>query len=69
MALDEYELAVRWAISAKTLRRWRQMQLGPLFIKLGGRVSYLLTDVQDYERRALRNATFSKVHPEGGQHA
>ena len=40
IALDENELAVRWGLSVKTLRRWRQEQLGPIFCKLGARVTY-----------------------------
>ena len=35
IALDENELAIRWGLSVKTLRRWRQEQLGPVFCKLG----------------------------------
>jgi len=31
IALDENELAIRWGLSVKTLRRWRQEQLGPVF--------------------------------------
>ena len=39
IALDENELAARWGLSVKTLRRWRQEQLGPVFCKLGARVT------------------------------
>ena len=39
IALDENELAIRWGLSVKTLRRWRQQQLGPVFCKLGARVT------------------------------
>jgi hypothetical protein len=28
LALNEYELAERWRVSVKTLRRWRQEALG-----------------------------------------
>ena len=42
LAMDEYELAGRWGLSVKTLRRWRQEQLGPVFCKLGARVTYLI---------------------------
>ena len=33
IALDENELAIRWGLSVKTLRRWRQEQIGPIFCK------------------------------------
>lgn len=32
IALDESELAARWGLSVKTLRRWRQEQLGPAVV-------------------------------------
>jgi hypothetical protein len=61
-ALDEHELAARWGLSVKTLRRWRQQQLGPIFCKLGSRVVYLITDIEAFERRSARYSTFAKVY-------
>jgi hypothetical protein len=55
-------LAARWGLSVKTLRRWRQQQLGPVFCKLGSRVVYLITDVEAFERRCSRYSTFTKVY-------
>lgn len=62
VAFNEHELAVRWGLSVKTLRRWRQQQLGPVFCKLGSRVVYLITDVEAFERRSARYSTFSKAY-------
>ena len=62
VAFNEHELATRWGLSVKTLRRWRQHQLGPVFCKLGSRVVYLITDVEAFERRCSRYSTFTKVH-------
>ena len=62
IALDEYELAGRWGLSVKTLRRWRQEQLGPIFCKCGSRVIYLISEVEVYERRVSRHSTFSRVY-------
>ena len=62
IALDEYELAGRWGLSVKTLRRWRQQQLGPIFCKLGSRVTYLITEVEAYERRVARCSTFARAY-------
>ena len=52
--LTQFELAERWRISPRTLERWRWLRLGPQYIKVGGRVVYLLADVEAYEaaRRA-----------------
>ena len=62
VSLNEHELASRWGLSVKTLRRWRQQQLGPIFCKLGSRVVYLVNDVEAFERRCSRYSTFAKVH-------
>ena len=62
IALDENELAIRWGLSVKTLRRWRQQQLGPIFCKLGARVTYLISEIEAYERRVARYSTFSRAY-------
>ncbi len=62
IALDENELASRWGLSVKTLRRWRQEQLGCVFCKLGSRVVYLLTEVEAFERRVSRYSTFARAY-------
>ena len=45
-------------MSVHTLRRWRQEQLGPVFCKLGSRVTYLISDVEAFERRGDPTALF-----------
>jgi len=62
LALNEHELAARWGLSVKTLRRWRQEQLGPVFCKLGARVTYLISDVEAFERRVSRYSTFARAY-------
>lgn len=62
IALDENELAIRWGLSVKTLRRWRQEQLGPVFCKLGARVTYLISDIEAFERRVSRYSTFARAY-------
>ena len=47
--LTQIELAERWRISPRTLERWRWLRLGPQYLKIGGRVVYLLEDVQSFE--------------------
>jgi len=64
-AFNEYELAHRWGLSVKTLRRWRQQQRGPIFCKLGARITYLLSDIEAYERRVARYSTFARAYPVG----
>lgn len=62
IALTENELAVRWGLSVKTLRRWRQESLGPIFCKLGARVTYLISEVEAFERRVSRYSTFARAY-------
>lgn len=62
LALDENELAARWGLSVKTLRRWRQEKLGPVHLKLGSRVTYLIEKIEAYERRVSRHSTSCAVY-------
>lgn len=62
IAIDENELAARWGLSVKTLRRWRQEQLGPVFCKLGARVTYLISEVEAFERRVSRYSTSARAY-------
>lgn len=51
--LLETELANRWKLSVKTLRSWRQRNVGPCWYKLGRHVRYHVADVLVYETTAL----------------
>lgn len=62
IALDEYELAGRWGLSVKTLRRWRQEGLGPVFCKLGARVTYLISEIEAFEQRNARHSTSARAY-------
>lgn len=62
IALNENELAIRWGLSVKTLRRWRQESLGPVFCKLGARVTYLISEVEAFERRVSRHSTSARAY-------
>ena len=46
---NQTELARRWRISPRTLERWRWLDRGPAYLKIGGRVVYRLEDVEAYE--------------------
>jgi hypothetical protein len=47
--LNQIELARRWRISARTLERWRWLNQGPTYLKIGGRVVYRLADIEAFE--------------------
>ena len=52
--LLEYELAQRWRLSVRTLQRWRCAGSGPVFLRLGRRVAYRLSDVEHFETAQMR---------------
>lgn len=52
--LNQEQLARRWALSPRTLERWRWLNEGPPFIKIGGAVRYPIEDVEAYEARQRR---------------
>ncbi len=55
--LNQLELARRWAMSPRTLERWRWTGKGPRFLKIGKRVVYRVDDVEAFETRRLYNST------------
>jgi hypothetical protein len=55
--LNIYDLAKRWGLAPKTLDRWRQRGVGPLFLKIGGHVVYRLIDIEAYELANLKSTT------------
>lgn len=67
VALDERELSIRWGLSVHTLRRWRQEQIGPVFCKLGRRVTYLMHEVEAFERRVSRHSSFARAYQQGAR--
>lgn len=55
--LNQTQLAKRWDMKTGTLERWRIEGLGPVFLKIGGRVMYRLEDIQAYEQHCMRAST------------
>ena len=54
--LNQIDLARRWAISPRTLERWRWLKQGPRYLKIGGRVVYRIEDIQAYEAAKMQEA-------------
>ncbi|PSJ17157.1 helix-turn-helix transcriptional regulator [Nitrosomonas supralitoralis] len=63
--LNQGELADRWDISVATLERWRSEGIGPVFLKLQGRVLYRLEDIESFEAESLRKSTNERVNAGG----
>ncbi len=51
--LNEQMLAQRWHCSTSRLQRWRAMNTGPNYLKIGGKVLYRQEDVRAYEAAHL----------------
>lgn len=51
------QLAERWGLPVSTLGNWRWTGQGPVFVKLGKRVSYRVRDVENFEEQKLRRDT------------
>ena len=63
--LNQRQLADRWDVSEATLERWRSEGIGPVFLKLQGRVLYRLDDVEAFESDSLRKSTSERVEAGG----
>ena len=53
--LNQVQLARRWALSPRTLERWRCHGTGPRYLKIGGRVVYRLEDIEAYEAKKTQD--------------
>ncbi|MFZ5795408.1 helix-turn-helix transcriptional regulator [Pseudomonadota bacterium 24LQ007] len=63
--LNQRQLADRWGVSEATLERWRSEGIGPVFLKLQGRVLYRVEDVESYEAECLRKSTSERASAGG----
>ena len=55
--LNQRQLADRWDLSEASLERWRTEGIGPVFMKLQGRVLYRAEDIESFENESLRKST------------
>ena len=60
--LNQRQLADRWDVSEATLERWRTEGIGPVFLKLQGRVLYRVEDVESFEADSLRKSKALSKH-------
>ena len=60
-SLTQTQLADRWQVAESTLERWRSEGLGPLYMKMMGRVRYRLSDITAFEEDALRGSTSKRA--------
>lgn len=53
--MTEKQIAARWKISLKTLRRWRLDGEGPVWHKLFHHVRYHEADILEFERQGAQH--------------
>lgn len=51
---NQVDLSRRWNLSPRTLERWRWLNQGPPYLKIGGRVVYRLEDIKAFESAQVR---------------
>ncbi len=63
--INQDKLADRWHLSPRTLERWRWEKIGPTYLKVGGRVLYRLSDIEQFELENTRslNSDFTPALP------
>lgn len=59
--LNQTDLADRWDVAQATLERWRSDGIGPVFMKIQGRVLYRIEDIETFEADSLRQSTSDPV--------
>ena len=63
--VNQRQLADRWDVSEATMERWRTAGIGPIFLKMQGRVLYRIEDVEAYEAISLRKSTSERIDVQG----
>lgn len=58
--LNQTELSRRWKISPRTLERWRWLGTGPRYHKIGGRVVYKNSDIEEFENSRSFTSTMDE---------
>lgn len=51
--LTQNDLANRWNKSVHTIERYRSDGVGPVYLKIGGKIMYRLTDIEKFESARL----------------
>ncbi len=59
--LNQADLAERWDVAETTLERWRSDGIGPVYMKIQGRVLYRIEDIEAFEANSLRQSTSGRV--------
>lgn len=59
--VTQAEVAARLCVKVQTVERWRQLGVGPRFMKIESNILYRIKDVEEYEEKCLRESTSKKL--------
>ncbi len=59
--MTQTQLAERWQVAESTLERWRSEGVGPIYMKILGRVRYRLSGITDFEEDSLRGSSSQRA--------
>ncbi len=57
--LSSRDLAERWNLSVRTVDRWRYVDFGPPFLKIGKTIRYRLEDIIEFEQLAVKKKSMT----------
>ena len=49
--LTSDKLSIRWSLLPETLGKWRYLRKGPPYYKIGNRVLYKISDIEEFEKK------------------
>lgn len=55
------QLAERWQVIESRLEHWRSEGIGPIHLKMMGRVRHRPSDITDFEEASLRGSTYQRA--------
>lgn len=64
----EDELSKYWQVKKGTLQKWRSLGIGPVYIKIGGKVFYRIEDIIEFEKSRTFRSPFEKAKSAGGEY-
>ena len=64
----EEELSKYWQIKRGTLQKWRSLGIGPIYIKIGGKVFYRVEAIVEFEKSRTFRSPFESAQSAGGEY-
>ncbi len=62
--LTEQQLAEYWNVKRNTLQKWRCFGIGPVYIKIGGKVVYTMESIRNFELTRTYQGSAQRISPD-----